>query len=537
METNADLFTLKNERTLIKKKRLNLWANLLIAILGVTSLYIKFFLVDGVLAFRAFTVDGNIFTTIVAIIYVFTEWRDLRNRKETHSNFLYFLKACSAVTEAVIFIVVMIGYLPIFKDNPKITPYHMFCLHVAMPVLTVAAFVFFNSPIGVLKPLKLVLGSIPIFIYGTGVCIAIKVKLLPMKFVPYSFLNFDDNFIWYLFFALVTILSFGYFWTWLFYRLNLKMAMHWYNEEDLRTAQKKRIEQLSAFDSVNSFVLLLFLGIAIALLTVTLAMSSRASSQMANAFIDYTNYDDYYFYEQTALTEEPWVIKDGSLCKGDWVFGDGTEEHANRDAVDFGLDYYRVSIYKNADTSVDLYDPANASKAQFILVTETLPENGVTSEKIGSALPVGVAELLFADDAEEDYMTLYTEEKIDGEEYRSFYTAIFNTDGDVLGVARTSVKKNEITNMVKGYLHFSDIIMMISVLLAFTIVYLITYRTAYAFARMVNYMEKVCNGEVPDEPLYLGKSKRMMSLAAKVNKLAEGRAEKKEQSEEAAPKE
>ena len=274
--------------------------------------------------------------------------------------------------------------------------------------------------------------------------------------------------------------------------------------------------------------MLLFLGIAIVLLTVTLAMSSRASSQMANAFIDYSNYDDYYLYEEAYLPEEKWEIRDGSLCKGEVVFGDGTAEHANREAVDFGLEYYRMSFYVNKDLSVDLYDAANAKKAQFVLVTETVPENGATSETIGSALPSKVAEKLFSDDPEKEYMTAYVEEKIDGEDYRSFYTVIYNdSDGVILGIARTSVKKSEITGMVKSYSHLSDIVMILAVLVAFAIVYLITYRTASAFARMVNYLEKVCSGEVPDEPLYLGKSKRMLSLAAKVNKLVSGENKKK----------
>ena len=47
---------LKDESLLTKKKKLNLALNLLISVLGVSSLYIKFFLVDGLLAFRAFTV-------------------------------------------------------------------------------------------------------------------------------------------------------------------------------------------------------------------------------------------------------------------------------------------------------------------------------------------------------------------------------------------------------------------------------------------------------------------------------------------------
>ncbi len=58
--STAQTIALKDESLLIKKKKLNLALNLLISVLGISSLYIKFFLVDGLLAFRAFTVDGNL---------------------------------------------------------------------------------------------------------------------------------------------------------------------------------------------------------------------------------------------------------------------------------------------------------------------------------------------------------------------------------------------------------------------------------------------------------------------------------------------
>lgn len=276
----SQTISLKNDSILQKKKKLNLALNLLISALGISSLFIKFFLVDGLLAFRAFTVDGNLFTTIVSVIAVVVNVRELVSKTENGSRTMFFLELASAVTEAVIFIVVMIGYLPIFADDPKITPYHMFCLHVAIPVLAVARFIFFEKPLGILKPFKLLIGAIPIGVYGVGVVIAIKLGILPISLVPYSFLDFDSNFLWYVFFAVFTIPSFGFLWSWMFYRLNIRASFLWYSEEDLERLKKDRVRSLSNFDAVNSAILLVYCALGILLLMFSFMGMSRTSTKI-----------------------------------------------------------------------------------------------------------------------------------------------------------------------------------------------------------------------------------------------------------------
>ena len=106
---NPQSITLKEEKLLKTKKWLNLALNLLISFLGVSALYIKFFIYDGIIAFRAFTVDGNIFTTIVSIVSLLINVKELVDGKEHESSRMFFLRLASAVTEAVIFIVNLIG--------------------------------------------------------------------------------------------------------------------------------------------------------------------------------------------------------------------------------------------------------------------------------------------------------------------------------------------------------------------------------------------------------------------------------------------
>ena len=161
--------SLKDENIFLKKKKLNLALNLLISALGISALYIKFFLVDGIIAFRAFTVNGNLYTTIVSVFAVIVNLWELKTGKEKASRVLYFIMLSSAVTEAVICIVNLLGYLPVFPDTPALAPYHMFCLHLGIPVLAVARFIFFEKPLGILKPFKLLIGAIPIGVYGIGV--------------------------------------------------------------------------------------------------------------------------------------------------------------------------------------------------------------------------------------------------------------------------------------------------------------------------------------------------------------------------------
>ena len=508
--------SLKDDKILIKKKKLNLALNLLISALGISSLFIKFFLVDGLLAFRAFTVDGNIFTTIVSVIAVVVNIREIIKKTENDSRTMFFLELASAVTEAVIFIVVMIGYLPIFTDNPKITPYHMFCLHVAIPVLAVLRFIFFEKPLGILKPSKLLIGAIPIGVYGIGVVTAIKLGILPVSLVPYSFLDFDSNFLWYFFFALFAIPCFGFLWSWMFYRLNLRASHLWYRKADLERLKKERVRSLSNFDSVNSAILIVYCALAVLLLMFSFMGMSTTSTRIQGELMQYMG---YYFLDEysDALGDGKWSVKDGALYKGDIFFGDGTEENANKDALSDELMGFDCTFYLPANMlSPEL--SARYTPIDYVSVNHSPGEHSQVTP-CGETLDREIVSAVLYDNEEGMY---YENIKINKKNYYHFCISFGETmfDGNI-GIIEVFASAGELTAQAKNAEYNQDILMITVVAAIFAVLYIITNRWIRTLENSVDFLRKITSGVTPEEEIRLGKTLRLSGLERQLNILRE----------------
>ena len=510
---NSHTLSLKSEEIITKKKKWNLALNILISVLGISSLFIKFFLVDGVLAFRAFTVDGNLFTTIVSVIVTIVNIKELRSHKESGKRSLYFLQLASAVTEAVIFIVVMVGYLPIFPDDPKITPYHMFCLHVAIPLLAVPRFIFFEKPQGVLRPPKLLIGAIPIGVYGVGVVTAIKVGILPISLVPYSFLDFKSNFLWYFFFALFVIPSFGYLWSWMFYRLNIRASLLWYSPEDLEKLRKARVKALSNFEAVNSAILIVFCAMAVLVITFALmAMSNTAkkSQHEVMSVLSFFILDDY----DHIYGNEGWYIEDGTMYKGDIAVGDGTDAYEEMYLpYDESFDS-ETTIYMQAkDLRPEIAQ--NYMPYDFVAIRHS---QGATApiDKCGEVLDQKTVNAVLNS---EDYMH-YEELKVGSNSYYCYTQTIGEdmlTAGTGLiricfpaGVLTASVKNAELNN---------DIMVIAVVVAIFAALYCMAAMWIRALEKSVDYLKNIASGNVPEEDIRLGKTLRLSGLERELNVL------------------
>ena len=505
--SNNQSISLKSEEILVTKKKLNLAMNILISFLGITSLFIKFFLVDGLLAFRAFTVDGNLFTTVVSIIVVIVNIRELKAKQEFASKRLFFLQLASTVTEAVIFIVVMIGYLPIFPDDPKITPYHMFCLHVAIPILAVLRFIFFEKPQGVIKPSKLLIGAIPIGVYGIGVVTAIKLGILPTSLVPYSFLDFESNYLWYFFFALTVIPSFGFLWSWLFYRLNLCLSLLWYAKDDLERLQKARVKAMSSFDVINSNILLIYCALAILLLMFSLMGTSKTSTKVMHELMSTTAYlmlDDY----DHMLGKDTWYVEGGSLYKGDLKVGDGTEEGANQYILDDDVVVYDVTFFIQArDLSPNLaekYDPLD-----YVSVKHSSGKHGPIV-KCGETLDRDIIAAVIANDEH----FFYEEVKVGKESYYHYCQSFGKTMAtDGVGMISLYVPMDELMDVAKNHEYNTDIMMIAVVIASFAVLFTISSVWIKTLEKSVDYLKAIASGRTPEEPIDLSKTIRFSKFS------------------------
>ena len=508
--------SLKDDKILIKKKRLNLALNLLISALGISSLFIKFFLVDGLLAFRAFTVDGNIFTTIVSVIAVIVNIRELIKKTESDSRTMFFLELASAVTEAVIFIVVMIGYLPIFTDNPKITPYHMFCLHVAIPVLAVLRFIFFEKPLGSLKPSKLLIGAIPIGVYGIGVVTAIKLGILPVSLVPYSFLDFDNNFLWYFFFALFAIPCFGFLWSWTFYRLNIRASHLWYRKSDLERLKKNIVRSQSNFDSVNSAILIVYCAMAVLLLMFSFMGMSKTGTRIQGEMMQYLAY--YYMDEYSdALGEGKWNVKDGALYKGNIFFGDGTEENANKEAMSEELMEYDCTFYLPAN----MLSPELAAKyapIDHVSVNHSTGEHALITP-CGETLDRETVSAVFDNEEGMYYESIKIEKKSYYRFCMSFGEAM--SDGSGVGIIEMYFPAGVLTAQAKNAEYNQDLLMITVVAAIFAVLYIITNRWIRTLERSVDFLREITSGIRPEKEIRLGKALRLSGLERQLNILRE----------------
>ena len=110
--------------------------------------------------FRFFTIDGNLLSCIFNFIIAFKQFQALRiqNEKEikekTISHFLYMISLISACSEIIIFMVVVLIFLPM-SDNDMIIgligSYEMSSAHITIPLLLTFRFLFLDKRERLLK--------------------------------------------------------------------------------------------------------------------------------------------------------------------------------------------------------------------------------------------------------------------------------------------------------------------------------------------------------------------------------------------------
>lgn len=538
MKDTPSVLSPKSESILRKKIWLNLLINLAIAILGVTSLYEKFFLIDGVIAFRAFTVDGNLFTTIVSIIAVTANIAALARGKESDSRTLFFLELCSSIAEAIIFLIVMLGYLPFVADTPKITPYHMFCLHVAIPVLSVFRFIFFERPQGILPPSKLILGALPIGIYGFGVVIAIKAGILPTAFVPYSFLDFEHNYLWYFLFALFLIPCFGYLCAWVFYRLNIRVSSLWYRAEDVERLKTERVRSMSRFDVVNSGMTIVFCLMPVFLLSFALMTASRTSTTIQHDLLSTLSYlmiDDY----DHALGTGKWSLRDGALYKGDSFVTDGTES-SDFELYNDGLLFNSTIYLKASDLAPDpgaAYDPDD-----YVAVLHFYEDEVGPRPHRGDVLEKNVVQTVLESESGSFYKEIKHERELTEKEEKykeqlrntkeSYYRFVMafgpTMDETGVGLIEMYIPGFILTAQVKSAQYYANFYMALVILIVFSLLFITTYLWIRSLEKSVDFLKILAQDEIPEKPLYLGKQKRTDALSRELNALREEKIKKKQ---------
>ena len=202
----------------IDKRRLVLSfvLNILMIILAVSTLIIEIVNIhhnpDSVYQnvwglFRYFTIDGNILSLIFTIIISIKQYKGLRMPKGQNikdiiaTQFLYTISLMSSCTDFVIFIVVVLIFIPMADSTWRkalVGSYNSSCFHVTIPILLNLRFIFLDVRERDFKFYEKFIGGAPMCIYGVVMfilCIAKVFKSFDKNVeggdgkIPYPFLD------------------------------------------------------------------------------------------------------------------------------------------------------------------------------------------------------------------------------------------------------------------------------------------------------------------------------------------------------------
>ena len=167
---------------------------------------------------------ATVLTSLTSAAMVVMNLIELKAGSELTITSLYYWRLSSAVTEMMVLLIVLIGYLPFFSDHPVIGRYDMLNMHVLIPLLAIGSFVFNDSPIGKISMKHLLNGLYIIIIYTVFILTLIITYVIPENKIPYSFLDIRHQPVWFILLAFVVVYGGGYLLSWLFCWLNLKLS-------------------------------------------------------------------------------------------------------------------------------------------------------------------------------------------------------------------------------------------------------------------------------------------------------------------------
>jgi len=147
--------------------------------------------------FRYFTIDGNLMSFIFTTIIFVKQYQSIKQKKDenqtvsssNNSQFLYTISLMSAVTDFVIFVVVVFIFIPMSFNSVEmiiilVGTFNSSSLHVTIPILLNVRFVFFDERERDFKFYEKFIGGMPMLLYGVIMFILCGAKV---------FLSFGDN--------------------------------------------------------------------------------------------------------------------------------------------------------------------------------------------------------------------------------------------------------------------------------------------------------------------------------------------------------
>ncbi len=185
----------------------------------------KIFASTNLTAFKYFTVDSNILSGIISLIFAIYEVFFLQNKIKSIPTFVYILKLIGNVGVTLTMITTVFflaptaetGFFSLFLDS------NLF-FHFIIPMLCIISFIFFEST-DLINFKYTFAGLIPMFIYGTIYTINILTHLENGKtsatYDWYGFLRGGFDTIWFVYPAILII---TYCFSFVMWKLNRKKS-------------------------------------------------------------------------------------------------------------------------------------------------------------------------------------------------------------------------------------------------------------------------------------------------------------------------
>ena len=234
--TDLDLIDERITERLRLKKKVNLVISVIIAVLGILTMYMAFIVEVGISSFRYLTINGTIFTTIGSLVFIIANIYEYVTKKEVTNVFVYYVRLSCAVTETVIMLVILITW--IMGDVSGLNKWNLVIMHVVIPVLTVSSFITNDAPIGRIPPLKRFYCTAFITVYLIVILCLFCSGTLSMDMIPYSFIDWRTVPVWLIvcYAAVVYIIAFVI--ATILYLLNRKVSWLWFRKLTTNTTRK-----------------------------------------------------------------------------------------------------------------------------------------------------------------------------------------------------------------------------------------------------------------------------------------------------------
>lgn len=155
--------------------------------------------------FRMFTNDGNIFSAAAALICgIYCIFRT--SNSKSAARIVYCLRLMSAVSEIIIFIIVVAVLMPMGMRS-LLSGYSMLVLHAVAPLITAVSFLALDPGPEDTGKRTFIYGGLPVLVYGVTVLILCLTKVWTGYMIPYPFFRVYDNPVWLTVAALAGIIG------------------------------------------------------------------------------------------------------------------------------------------------------------------------------------------------------------------------------------------------------------------------------------------------------------------------------------------